>query len=80
MIRNLEIRGGYMTGEKDESKDAKASKSTKNSNNSGGVFMEKRCEVVPEDKIGVFFCRDWEMCGMPKIMICPTTRVPTVQF
>ena len=75
MVRNIEVCGGYITGE-----DSKDSKNNKSQEKSKAIFMEKRSEVVPEDKLGAFFRRDWDMCGMPKIVLRVTNKQPTVEF
>ena len=77
MVKNIEVRGGYMSGGEDE----KGGK--------GGTFVTKQradksgrlcVEVVPEDKLGAFFFRDWEMCGLPVIKLRETNEQPTVIF
>ena len=65
MVKNVEVIGGYVQGD-DE--------------NGNGVFIVKRSEVVPEDKLAAFFRRDWEMCSMPKIKLANTNKEPTVLF
>ena len=73
MFLNIEVRGGYMTGE--DSKDSKGPQE-----NSKAIFVEKRSEVVPMDKLAAFFRRDWDMCGMPRIILCPTNKQVTIHF
>lgn len=79
MVKNIEVRGGYMSGGEDE----------KGKSGKGGTFVVKQradrsgrlcVEIVPEDKLGAFFRRDWEMCGMPVVKVRVTNDQPTVIF